>query len=379
MAPPANVLTDLRVDPEAGVDLAEQLRQQIAWLIASRRLDEGERLPPIRRLAGQLGIHMHTVRAAYAQLEAEGLVDSRPGAGTRVRRYDAQRQARHLPNVPTFTVGVILPEYSPFYLPYLRGIEQAAQAERTLVLLSHAHNDSLVAARLLDQLVAKSVDGILLTALPVDLTERLRSHGARPAKLPPVVSVDIPRAEGPSIVLDGKSAGDQAAEHLIQAHGCLRIGLVTAPLSMDNVRQFHDGFAAALSRHGRELQPAWVAETGDFSPEAGQAAAESLLSASPDLDAIVAASDTLAMGVLKATRQRGRRVPEDLAVIGYDDIELAAYLEPPLTTVAAPAFEMGEAAMKLLARLVDSGALDAPRQVLPTRLVVRRSCGCAEP
>jgi DNA-binding LacI/PurR family transcriptional regulator len=368
----------LGVDPGAGTDLAEQLRSQIAWLVASRRLGEGDRLPPIRQLADDLGVHMHTVRAAYAQLEAEGLVVSRRGAGTFVRQYDPRRQARRLPDLRTFTVGVILAEYSPFYLPYLQGVEHAAQDDPTLFLLCNAHNDRHQAARLLDQLVAKSVDGILLTALPVDLAGRFEGSGPRPPRLPPVVSVDIPRADGAAVCLDGESAGEQAAEHLLAVHGHRAIGLVTAPLALDNVNEVCRGYASALHRHGLPPDKAWIAEAPDFSPEAGRSAARSLFESSPEVSAVVAASDTLAMGVLRAARETGRRVPDDLAVIGYDDIDLAAFTDPPLTTVAAPAFAMGEAAMGILRSLWENRRPRPRRLRLATRLVVRRSCGCSE-
>lgn len=376
MAETVPSLRNLRVDPGAAVDLAEQVRRQIAWLIASQKLAEGDRLPPVRSLASQLGIHMHTVRAAYHQLESEGLVESRRGAGTKVRGVDPRRLGAERPALPTSTVGVILPEYSPFYLPFLQGVEHAAQAHPALLLLCVAHNDSRVASRQLDELVAKGVDGIILTALPVDLTKRLRPGGVQPTGLPPVVAVDIPQADGPAVVLDGESAGEQAAEHLIHAHGHRRIGLVTAPLAFDNVRKVHDGFVRALGRHGIEFPEAFLAVAPDFAPESGRRAATRLLRAHPEVSAVLAVSDTLAIGVLQAARQLGRQVPETLAVVGYNDIELAAHVAPPLTTVAAPAYEMGEAAMGMLNTLLASGELQPERRVLPTALVVRRSCGC---
>lgn len=369
-------LRSLRVDPAAGVDLEAQIQGQIAWLIASEKLAEGDRLPPIRRLAQRLGVHMHTVRAAYALLEAEGLVDARPGAGTRVRHYDAPRQSLHTPDVPSFTIGVILPEYSPFYLPYLRGIEHAARDMPALFLFSNAHNDSRLATRHLDQLVAKGVDGILLTALPVDLAERMRPQRGRPSRLPPVVAVDIPRAAGPAVVLDSEGAGDQATDHLIRVHHYRRIGLVTAPLTLVNVRQVFDGYRRALRRNRLPLHQELMAETSDFSPEEGRRAAHALLESSPDLAAIFAVSDMLAAGVLQAARERGRRVPQHLAVVGYNDIEVAALVDPPLTTVTAPAFAMGQAAMEMMSVLTAGKQPRPLRQVLATSLVIRRSCGC---
>lgn len=366
----------LRVDPAAGVDLAAQIRGQIAWLIASEELAEGERLPPIRQLARRLSVHMHTARAAYALLEAEGLVDARPGSGTRVRRYDPHRQSLHTPDLPSFTIGVILPEYSPFYLPYLRGIEDAAQHTPTLLLFCNAHNDPRRAARLLDQLIARGVDGILLTALPVDLAERLRPSPRRPSRLPPVVAVDIPRAGGPAVILDSEGAGEAATDHLIRVHGHTRIGLATAPLSLDNVRQVYDGYARALRRNGLSIHQELIAETDDFSPEEGRRAAHALLDSSPDLRAVFAVSDTLALGVLQAARQRRLRVPQDIAVVGYNDIELAALVDPPLTTALAPAFAMGRAAMEKLNALTAGRRPRTLRTILGTSLVIRRSCGC---
>lgn len=364
------------MDPEAGVDLAEQIRQQIARLIASERLAQGDRLPPIRTLAHRMGVHMHTVRAAYGLLEQEGLVDSRPGAGTRVRRYDLRRQSLHIPAVPSFTIGVILPEYSPFYLPYLRGIEEAAGEDRTLLLFCNAHNDSTIAARLLDQLIASGVDGILLTALPVDLTDRLKPMRGQPARLPPVVAVDIPGADGAAVELDGRSAGDQATEHLLQVHHHQRIGLVTAPLSHENVYQVVEGYRRALRRHRIPLVETDLAQASDFSPAQGAAATHALLDRNPDLQAVFAASDSLALGVLQAARQRGRRVPDDLALVSYNDIEAASLVTPPLTTVAAPAYAMGQEAMAMLKRSTRSRPSRPERRVLPTTLIVRQSCGC---
>ncbi|HSB90695.1 MAG TPA: GntR family transcriptional regulator [Anaerolineales bacterium] len=368
-------LKELRVDPHVGVDLAEQIRQQIAWLIASERLRPGDRLPPIRDAARRLSVHMHTVRAAYASLEAEGLVDARPGAGTVVRGYDLRRQSLRTPDVPSFTIGVILPEYSPFYLPYLLGLEHASGDGEVLFLFCNAHNDSAIAARLLDQLVAKGVDGILLTALPVDLAKRLSPRRGHPSRLPPVVAVDIPGAPAPSVELDGLSAGDQATDHLVRVHRHRRVGLVTAPLSKDNVRQVYDGYRRALRRHHRPFDPGLVVEAGDFSPAEGAAATAVLLDRYPDVHAIFAVADSLALGVLQAARQLGRRVPGELAVVSYDDIEMASLAVPRLTTVAAPAYQLGEVAIALLRRPA-SPRRRAPRRVLRTRLVIRESCGC---
>ena len=117
--------TDLhivRVDPDAAVPLATQVSQQLAWLIASGKLRPGDQLPPTRQFSTQLGINLHTVRAAYSQLAADGLVTTHRGRLATVLGYDRTKAAIEAPDLPSFTVGVIIPGFSSFFAPILDGI-----------------------------------------------------------------------------------------------------------------------------------------------------------------------------------------------------------------------------------------------------------------
>jgi LacI family repressor for deo operon, udp, cdd, tsx, nupC, and nupG len=361
----------LRVDPGAPIPLATQLSQQLAWLIVSGAIEIDEKLPSARELAAHLGIHLHTVRAAYQRLERDGLVTIRRGSGTTVRPYDRSRLAAAAPDLRSFTIGVIIPAYSPFYAPLLDGIESAAAGDPSLFLVCNARAEPRLALKYLDQLVGKRADGVIMISTPLPPGTELPRAG----DLPPVVFADVPGVSGPEVEFDLKGAAEQATQHLIE-HGHRDVGLITPPVEWHNVAPLATGFNEALGSGGLSADPRLVAMVSDFSREDGFEGANRLLDLSEPPTAIVAASDTMAIGGLQAVSARGLRVPDDVAVVGIDDIDMAAVVTPPLTTVALPAEEMGTRAMYMLRDLIAGRPLAAPRVVLDTRLVIRESCGC---
>jgi DNA-binding LacI/PurR family transcriptional regulator len=362
------VVDFIRVNPDAPLPLAAQLQQQLEWLVSSGQIKPGERLPPVRALAEQLGIHRHTVLAAYERLEVAGLLAMRQGRGSVVLPYAVESLVRQSATVPTFMVGVLVPGLNPFYTPFLRGIEETARAGPWLVLVCYTHDEPQLARRYLDQLVARQVDGLIVAAgLPATEGES--------KNLPPVVHVDKPKVRGNVILLDSERAGFLATRHLLE-HGHRRIGLVTGALTWSNVRECYAGYKRALRSAGLEVQTDYVVEAPDFALEAGHAAAQPLLQLSDPPTAIFGAADVLAIGAMQAIEERGLRVPEDVAVVGYNNIDLAALVKPALTTVHAPSYDMGVAAMTMLLDLLAGRSVKQPRVKLPTRLIVRRSCGC---
>ena len=154
----------LRVDQQNPTPIASQLSQQLAWLIASGRLRKDDELPPARELAHDLGISFHTVRAAYQQLAADGLIHLGRGRRARVRTYDRSRLPATAGDLPTHSVGVIIPDFLPFYAPMLDGIEAEAAIQPTMVIVANAREDPRAASMYLDRLVAKRVDGIIVCA-----------------------------------------------------------------------------------------------------------------------------------------------------------------------------------------------------------------------
>jgi DNA-binding LacI/PurR family transcriptional regulator len=372
-----NLLRFIRVDADAHIPLAAQLAQQIVWLMASGDVKAGDKLPPVRELAERLGINRHTVRAAYARLQASGLVIMRQGRGTVVLPHDAQSLAQIAPITPTFTIGILILGLNPFYHPFLEGIDDAARGAPWLFFVSYTRESPELAARYVDQLVAKRVDGLILATGGLHVKARKSEGGSRDRDLPPVVSVDLPDAPGHAILLDSEGAGFRVTEHLVQ-HDHRRIGMVSGPLEFANLRECYRGYERALASAGLAVDRELVAEEPFFSIEAGRQGAERLLDLPEPPTAIFGAADVFAIGAMQAVKERGLRVPEDIAVAGYNDIELAALVDPPLTTAHAPAYEMGVAAMTMLRRLINGERVKPRCVTLDTPLVVRRSCGCGE-
>lgn len=375
-----DVFEQISVNPQRGITLAHQLKQQIAWLVAGGKLKPGDRLPSVRRLAQHLSINLHTVRNAYQMLEAEGLVETRPGWGTRVLTFDPRRMAQTASALRTHTVGVIVASLvNPFYHAFLQGASEAADVDQTLLFVCNTQDDPSDAWRYFTQLAARQVDGILIAShgLANLLCNEpdLFQNGSSPL---PFVTVDWPGCAGPSVQLDLEGAGYQATEHLLQ-HGHRRVGLITYISEIPNVKPLHEGYRRALEEAGIPFDPGLVVRVGGFDLASGAEGARKLLSLHQPPRAIFAITDMMAAGALQVLRAAGKRMPQDMALVGFNDIPLAQLLDPPLTTVAAPAFQMGGEAMKMLQSLIAGNSLADECLVLPTSLVVRQSCGWHEP
>lgn len=357
----------LRVDRDSASPLAAQLAAQVAWLIARGELQEGDKLPPIRGLADSLDINFNTVRAAYKRLEADGLVVPRRGLGTTVRRYRRENRARDHGNVRTFAIGVIIPTHLEFYAPFLNALESAS-TDPSLLFICVAQQNPLRGLGYLDQLVAKNVDGIVIAGamVPRDIDV---------SYLPPLVFADFPGAPGPSVLFDHERASDLAVTHLIE-HGHRRIGFIAPPRELPPATPKYVGYERALTRAGLAYHEELVENTPDFAVESGQCAATRFLTRADRPSAIAAASDSLAIGALRAARQLGMRVPDDFALVGNDDIASSADTAPPLTTVVAPADQLGMRTIEMLEQLIAGRPLGRSTVTLETQLVVRHSCGC---
>ena len=135
MDSPMDISQYLRIDRDGALPLTAQLVQQLRWLIVRGQAGVGDRLPPVRHLADELGVNMHTVRAAYQELSRAGLIISRPGAGTTVSNYDPERLATNVASIPSFAIGVIVPSLEDFYTPMLEAIDDALEHGPTMVVV----------------------------------------------------------------------------------------------------------------------------------------------------------------------------------------------------------------------------------------------------
>jgi DNA-binding LacI/PurR family transcriptional regulator len=219
-----------------------------------------------------------------------------------------------------------------------------------------------------DLLHSRQVDGLVVSGPRAD-DAVLRDP--RSAALPIVLQGTLSEASVPSVDVDNRAGAQEAVEHLI-ALGHRHIACLTnAPLAYTAAADRVAGFCAALREAGLSADPALIAE-GDFDAASGHRAMAELLARGHGFSAVFVASDTVAVGAIAALRQAGLDVPGDVSVVGFDDVPLAAYFDPPLTTIHLPAFELGATAGQVLVERVRGGAV-AFQTTLATTLVVRAS------
>lgn len=314
-----------------------------------------------RVLAGSSKVSEHA-RDAVLQAAAElSYVTNRAARSLMTRRGDsiafvvAEREERFFAD--------------PFFSLVLRGVH-AAVAEHDLALVFTAVSGDAERERFERFARGGHVDGVVFVSLhgADPLPQRLQDAGV------PVIVQGRPfgtprNADGPVGYVDADNLGGaRAATRLLADAGRRRLGTVTGPLDMTAAIDRFDGFRSELGV--LEYAPAAVAH-GDYSVDSGRRAMHALLDAAPDLDGVVVANDLMAIGALQAAAERGRRVPDDVALVGFDDIPLAAAATPPLTTVRQPVVEMGKA---MATALLDGEAHGEHRAlVLPTEVVRRTS------
>ena len=344
-------------------------------LIADGELRPGDALPAVRKLARDLGVSVNTVRSAYARLETDGMVRTRQGVTTTVVASTLGSLGRRPSHLGSHAVGVLIAGLDPFYLPLLAGIEEVAAHYGLLVLLVDTHDSTDRAAAMIRRLIARGVDGLIAVSVGgIDRAdEAVPDRHARPG-LPPIVYVDQPERAGDSFVFDAERGGYLATRHLLD-HGHERVAMLTAPLDMANVAVLHSGYQHALSQAGKPPSEAVVIEVAGFELDDGRMGLDRLLESSDRPTGVFAGGANLALGVIDQARRHGVRVPDDLAVVGYADIETARLVEPPLTMVSLPAREIGLRAMTTLQRLIGGVELTPERVVLEVELTVRASCG----
>jgi DNA-binding LacI/PurR family transcriptional regulator len=340
-------------------------------LIARGVIAEGDRLPTIREFSRQLGVNYHTVRGVYKRLDHGGLVESQRGRGTTVLDYRSAQGPTAARGVRTFTTGVIIPTHLEFYAPFLNALDSESD-DPALLFICVADRDPERGLDYVDQLVAKQVDGIIVAGemVPLDFD---------PSRVPaPVVFADYPGAPGPSVLFDHEQGSALATSHLI-GHGHRRVGYVTPPLGAPASGPKHDGLRRACSDAGLAPDDVMIEVAEDFGVVPGHHAGLRLLDRPDRPTGIVTASDSLATGVLRAARQLGLDVPHDLAIVGNDNIASGQDTCPPLTTVDAPAHQLGAESIHLFHHMITGDPVTDDRIVLPTRLVVRESGGCPTP
>jgi len=328
----------------------------------------------IEDIAREAGVSKATVSLA---------LNGKPGVSPETRRriLEIARRLNYRPNAAakglalqrTETIGVIVPDIgSPFYAELIRGVEEeASRAGYYLMLLTTAGKPSReeMYFRLLGE---QRVDGIIVLTPRGDeaLLRRIQRKGFPLV----VVDRDIQSADDVvEVVVDNFHGALEAMEHLLGL-GYRRIGFINGVPGLQASQDRLRAYQVALQEHGIALDPELIV-VGNFQDSGGYQAMQRLLSLEPRVEAVFAASDMMAFGAIRAIRERGLEVPRDIAVVGFDDVPLASYFDPPLTTVRQPMAKMGAMAFRLLAQLIRGEPVLQRKVVLHTQLVVRQSCG----
>lgn len=327
----------------------------------------------IRDVAREAGVSVATVsRVLNGSAPARAETRRRVVAAAERLRYTPNGAARSLVTRRTGTLGVLLPDlYGEFFSELIRGIDEAAQERDHHLLVSICHNhprELRVALRAMHG----RVDGCLLMSPGADPSAALSDL---PRSLPVVLLNSRADLANRDRVTVDNFGGARAMTRRLLADGHRRVAFIRGPAGNADAEERLRGYRAALEEHGLEPSPSREA-AGDFTESGGQVAAHRLLAGRPSPTAVFAANDSMAIGALCAVREAALRVPDDVALAGFDDIPIARYVSPPLSSVHVPIRALGAAAVRRVVRALDDGEPSGGHEeTLPTRIVLRASTG----
>jgi DNA-binding LacI/PurR family transcriptional regulator/DNA-binding transcriptional regulator YhcF (GntR family) len=371
-----NLFQYLKVQRTSSISIADQISQQLTWLISTGKINAGDRLPPIRTAAQRLGIHMHTVRAAYHHLEEMGYVSSRPGSGTTVLPYQLFSRKVEIPLSAGMKVGVILPELDSFHSQVLAGMERVLREEGFSLLLEIIGFDPPSAERSLDRLRQQGVQGVLnvTTGFSSGFISKLGKNELNLSL--PILFVNGPSSPCAGVQVDIASVAYQAAVHLAD-HGHSSMGLINVPQDWYFGEAIYRGFMEGLRARSAGTGQLFIRTVTRLDAEAGYDAALQFSHSALKPSAIFAASDRLAAGAVQAIVEQELRIPEDVAIIACNDSDLAKFTQPGITAFNLHGEKTGYQAGQLMIRCLRSKEAGAPENIIfPVDLIKRSSCGC---
>ena len=333
-----------------------------------------KRLPTISDVARHANVSIATVSRV---LNASPLVTTNTAeqvrAAIRELSFVPHATARGLASRRTRTLGLVLPVIArEYFAPLLRGIEaEVRQAGYHLLIEIMETPDAT--RPYLRGLGEHNTDGLVMFTDSVEDRELLRLYKN---DFPMVLLHQTPPdgIEIPVISIENKLSAQKIVEHLIEIHDCHRIAFLRGEEGHEDSLWREKGYQAALKKHNIPFDPSLVAR-GGFNPDQAREAVTRMLKQDLNFDAIFTGDDDAATGVLAALYGAGKRVPQDVAVVGFDDAPFSRHLTPSLTTVRAPTEEVGRTAVRQLLKIIQAQKPE-PLLLLPTELVIRSSCGC---
>ena len=331
-------------------------------------------MPTISDVAKRAGVSPATVSRVM-----QGAKNVRPDTREKVQRaidelgYVPSVAAQSLRSKRTRSLALIVSDITnPFWTTIARGVEDVAQRHGYSVLLCNSDENLAKQHQYLDFLISQQVDGVIIAPYDSDARnlEKLRKRNI------PTVLIDR-RIQGwdvDSVLGDSVSGAISLVRHLIQL-GHTRIAMLSGPATTSTAKDRIVGYCMALAEAGIPVDPALI-KSGEYKHASGEELIDELLDEGLEPTAVFAANNALAMGVVSSLGKRGSRIPQDMALVSFDDLPNTSRLLPFLTVVAQPVYELGVNAAQLLLSRLDSEVSLRPRHVvLPVRLIVRHSCG----
>ncbi|KMJ46213.1 DNA-binding transcriptional regulator CytR [Xenorhabdus khoisanae] len=284
--------------------------------------------------------------------------------------YYPHNLAKNLRRNESRAILVIVPNISdPFFTEVIRGIEETAAEHGYLVLIGDCKHQQQQEHAFINLLITKRIDGMVLLGsnIPFDVSKEEQKN------LPPMVMANefAPELELPTVHIDNLTAAFNAIHHL-QKLGHKRIACITGPDNMPLCHYRLQGYIQALRRTGGEILEEYIVR-GDFTHESGAELAEILLTLPEPPSAIFCHSDVMALGAMWQAKKMGLKLPEELSVIGFDNLNLAQYSEPALTTVKQPRYEIGRHSMLLLLEQLQGRWVSKGSRLLDAELIIRSS------
>lgn len=330
----------------------------------------------MKRIAGELGVSITTVSKVLNNRDDIGhATRARVLAKVEELGYQPNAVARSLTLRRTHTLGIVIPDLMhSFFVEVIAGVEAGMSGRGYGLLLCSSGEDPAKERAELELLRQRQVDGVLLASARgsdnTDVLQRLTRLGMG---LVMIDRDDHPDVRCHRVLTDDERVGRLATEHLL-ALGRRSIAHIAGP-PLAHAKRREQGYRDALRARGIRPRAGWVVKAG-FMESDGYRAMKRLLALDSPIDAVFAANDPAAIGAMKAIWQAGRRVPDDIAIVGVGDIALGDMLRVPLTTVAWSREELGKRAAELILATIDADSRGTvQRVILPPRLVIRESCG----
>lgn len=373
---------DIAVSKDSSIPLHLQLLNNMRHRILAGEWSTGSRVPSENTLQSLLGISRSTIRQALTAAKAEGLVTSVPGKGTFVAKKPNNQNNSRL-------VGFVIPYFrSSFDSQLLRGAEGILRAQGYRVIFCNSERQLQEEDRLLQLLLQDHAAGILIWPVMDDSPHRVLFDLVRQRLPVSLMDRTFPELQADVVLCDNYHGGYIATQHLISLGHRQIIFMARPHLNLLPITERLRGYRQAMRDTGLDsLEPLLIGAQQEIGTDYALRSytnangddirhIRAYLNAPNRASAIFAMNDLMALQVLRAAELGNVNVPQDLSVVGFDDMDFASHLQVALTTVAQHSFALGQEAARLLLRRIE-GNHDKPRQVvLPTRLVVRESTAC---